>query len=116
VVFYKGTAPMQHSHKAPAIVTGETLERELSRAMAKRQQKQEVDEYNEYERRACGYMVKREAMPASELSDPCYFQCRACGWNPHEPQIRRWFWARSITSRRDLVTLSRKIRVTFFRG
>jgi hypothetical protein len=97
-------------------VSGESLRNFLEEAMRTRNEALVVEEYGKYEIRATGYMVKREAMPKHELSDPCCFQCRACGWNPYDATVHSWFWALSLVYRRELVSLSRKIRVSFYRG
>jgi hypothetical protein len=95
-------------------ITGETLERLLAEAMAKRSHVIETKVYDAYERRASAYMVRRRQMPDSERADTRYFQCRACGWNPYDDDVRRWFWALAFTCRRDLVRLSRVMHVPFY--
>lgn len=97
-------------------LTGERFSALLEDALRLKQNQLEADQFNAYERRAIAYMIRREIMPASEGGDPLCFQCRACGWNPYDAKVRAWFWRLSVDRRRELVRLSRKIRVVFWRG
>ena len=79
-------------------------------------------DYSDYEKRAIRYMVRHRALAPDEQNDVRFFQCRACGFNPNyktpdgQMPIRKWFWAKHEETRKELVRLSRTIRVRFFRG
>ena len=101
---------------------GETMESLLKEAMRHRERLVAARDYSAYEQRAIRYMTRHRALIPEELEDVRFFQCRACGFNPgfqtgdKQTPIRKWFWAKSEETRKDLVTLSRALRVKFFRG
>lgn len=104
------------------VIPGETLEKLLAEALKDRHQLASSRDYSEYERRAIRYMTRHRALIPDERDDVRFFQCRACGFNPNyrstdgQTPIRKWFWSKHEESCKDLVRLSRWLRVRFFRG
>jgi hypothetical protein len=103
-------------------VSGYTLQSLLDAAIAANLEELDVCEFDGYQRRAIDRLIRRGAMPDDERADGRYFECRACGFNPYatfrqgrrQGTIKDWFFPLSKESRRDLVKLSRKIRVSRF--
>ncbi len=88
-------------------MAGETLEQLITEGRKKSAIKVERIEFDRYQMRAIARLVRRKLIAPEELADDRFFQCRCCGFNPHEPTIHNWFFALAFNDRRELVALSR---------
>lgn len=95
-------------------MTGYAMGPLIDEARREGSEQREVVEFDHYQRKAIERLVRRNAMPANEMADGRYFQCRACGWNPTDSQVYKWFFPLPPKHRAALVKLSRKLRITHF--
>lgn len=92
---------------------GETLGVELDRAMNKAKKQADLDEYLRYRSRAMHWRGRKKKLLDHEMSDPRYFEMRACGVTPANTSYKAWFFRLGDKSRRSMVLLSRQNRTRY---
>ena len=110
------------SEKIAPGLSGEDLMNMHNAAVEEARQRLIAKNYLAYQKRAADGLVRRGVLSDVERADPRYFECRACGMDPHGVfwragrliPVRDWFWPLEQEDRRELVILSRKVRRRFF--